>query len=34
MIWLFEKARYGEVKVGVDEIARMRQLYRLLYAGI
>lgn len=34
MIWLFEKARYGDLSVGGAEIARMRQLYRRFYAGV
>lgn len=34
MVWLFEKARYGDASIGATEIARMRQLYRRLYAGV
>lgn len=34
MIGLFEKARYGDASVGVLEIARMRQLYRNIYACV
>lgn len=34
MILLFEKARYGAVGIDGDEIARMRQIYRRLYAGV
>lgn len=34
MIGLFEKARYGHTSVGTKEVARMRQLYRRIYAFV
>jgi hypothetical protein len=34
MTWLFEQARYGKAAIGADEVARMRQLYRRMYAVV
>ncbi|MDP1612205.1 MAG: DUF4129 domain-containing protein [Sulfuritalea sp.] len=34
MTGLFEQARYGNSSVGDGDVARMRQLYRRMYAGV